>query len=64
MDRLVPPERNMYVAAHAAEIWAAQSLPRKSTGTGCFFFLKKALPAHARGGADQGFILRHSDMHS
>ena len=37
--------RKRDVAPSARLIWAPQSPPRRSTGTGCFFFLKNALPA-------------------
>lgn len=37
--------RKRDVAPNARLICAPQSPPRRSTGTGCFFFLKNVLPA-------------------
>ena len=45
-----PPDQKRYVASHALRICAAQSLPVSRTGTGCFFYLKKDLPAGSEAG--------------
>jgi hypothetical protein len=56
-----PPDQKRYVASHALRICAAQSLPVSRTGTGCFFFLKKDLPAG--GEAVKGMSSRRDERH-
>ncbi len=58
----VPPVWCRYVAPVALRTCAAQSLTVKSTGIGCFFFLKKDLPATSHSRQPLFFMLSCNDM--
>ena len=52
MLMLLPAGRNMYVASVAFFTSAAQLPCCKSTGMGCFFFLKNVFPARSEQGME------------